>query len=116
MHVLRNQWHGGIDFLSSGSPTALVGGLACENHVSGILPRKLVLLLRWSSVLGWWWGWRWKSFSFRNSSHKVTLPSGVRRWPARSAVQFARCIHHVVERVFGPHLPCWLDIRSHLST
>ena len=54
MHILRNQWHSGIDFLSSGSPTALVGGLTGENHIRGILSRELVLLLRWSSVLGWW--------------------------------------------------------------
>src|SRR3954463_4922351 len=52
LHELRNQWHGSINLLSSGPPTALVGGLTREDHVSGILSRILVLLLRWSSVLG----------------------------------------------------------------
>src|SRR4051812_2222979 len=56
LHELRNQWHSSINLLSSGPPTALVGGLACEDHVGSILPRILVLLLRWTSVLGWWWG------------------------------------------------------------
>src|SRR4051812_130860 len=40
----------------------------------------------------------------------------MRRRPARGAVQLARCIHHVLECVLGPHLPCWLHIRPHLPT
>src|SRR3954464_8085010 len=40
----------------------------------------------------------------------------MRRWPARSVVQLARCIHHVIKCVLGPHLSLWLHIRSHLPT
>src|SRR4051812_10729909 len=40
----------------------------------------------------------------------------MRRRPARGAVQLARCIHHVLECVLGPHLPCRLHIRPHLPT
>src|SRR3954470_21443217 len=40
----------------------------------------------------------------------------MRRRPARGVVQLARCIHHVLECVLGPHLPCWLHIRPHLPT
>src|SRR4051812_47384249 len=36
--------------------------------------------------------------------------------PARGAVQLAWCIHHVLECILGPHLPCWLHIRLHLPT
>src|SRR4051812_26315383 len=36
--------------------------------------------------------------------------------PARGAVQLAWCIHHVLECILGPHLPCWLRIRPHLPT
>src|ERR1041385_1168204 len=116
MHELRNRRHGGIDLLSSGSPTALVSGFAGENHVSGILPRELVLLLRWSSVLGWWWGWMRQSFSLCNPSHKITLPSGMRRRPARSAVQLARCIQHIIKRVLALHLSLLRRIGLHLPT
>src|SRR4051812_33072777 len=38
------------------------------------------------------------------------------RRPARSVVQLARCIHHIIERVFGLHLSLWPHIRSHLPT
>src|SRR4051812_2202034 len=48
VHILRNCWHGRIDLLSSGTPTALVLSLTCEDHIRGIV-------LRWSSVLWWWW-------------------------------------------------------------
>src|SRR4051812_18986031 len=60
LHELRNQWHSSTNLLSSGSPTTLVGRLTGEDHVSGILARVLVLLLRWSYVLGWRWGWWWR--------------------------------------------------------
>src|ERR1041385_112013 len=40
----------------------------------------------------------------------------MRRRPARSAVQLARCIQHIVKRVLGLHLPRWSHIGLHLTT
>src|SRR3954471_9897012 len=36
--------------------------------------------------------------------------------PARSGVQLARCIQHIIKRVLGPHLSLWPHIWSHLPT
>src|SRR3954462_6252877 len=38
------------------------------------------------------------------------------RRPARSAVQLARCIHHIIKRVLGLHLSLWPHIWPHLPT
>src|SRR4051812_37368017 len=40
----------------------------------------------------------------------------MRRWPARSAVQLARLVQHVVKRILGLHLPLRPHIRPHLPT
>src|ERR1041385_3382523 len=40
----------------------------------------------------------------------------MRRRPARSAVQLAWCIQHIVKLVLGLHLPRWSHIGLHLPT
>src|SRR4051812_35200469 len=65
---------------------------------------------------GWWWGWWRQSFSFCYPLDKVTLPGRVSRRPARSAVQFARSIQHVVERVSWLHLALRPHIWFHFPT
>src|SRR4051812_47888313 len=59
VQILRHWWHCCINLLYPCSPTALVDRLAGEDHIGRVLTRELVLLLRWSSILGWWWGWWW---------------------------------------------------------
>src|SRR4051812_26340545 len=76
----------------------------------------MVLSLWRSSVLGWWWGWRWKSFALSNALGEIRLPSGVSCWLARTAMHLARLIQHVLKCVRGLYRPLRLHIRLHLST
>src|SRR3954462_4710942 len=40
----------------------------------------------------------------------------MRGWPARSVVQLARCMQHVIKCVLGLHLVWWSHIWLHLPT
>src|SRR3954471_963336 len=86
VHPLRNCWHGSIDCLLTGSPTALVIRLAGENHICCILTWKLLPSICWR--WGWWWGWISRS-SLCQTLNPNALSSGVRCGLAYSTVHLA---------------------------